>query len=293
MKYIIILLLEKIKLKKLDIDYSNHLKLSNPLSGVHSIMRQSLVPNLILNIKNNQAKSNYLKIFEIGTVFYNNSGNFDSGESDNSNLPFQEKIISIVLSGNNNKEIFSEVKGVTESLIKNIANFSIGTVFIPNEGKNNWHGCYSVSVFVNNKKIGYISDLKNEVYNKFNIKKKTFVAELNFNEIYKLFLNYQEKNYKEPFKFPSVERDLSFVVNTELLYNDIKEEIQNFSELINDVKLFDIYQGDKLSENEKSLAFHISFVSSERTLEAKEVDKIINNLVERMEKKFFARLRNF
>ncbi len=281
------------QLKKLNIDYSNHLKLSNPLSGVHSITRQSLAPNLILNIKNNQAKSNYLKMFEIGNVFYNNSGNYNSGEDDNSNLPFQEKIVSCIISGTNNQEIFSESKGIVESLIKNIANFSINTIFTPNEEKINWHGDYSVSIFVNNKNIGFISDLKKDVYNNFNIKKKTFIVELNFNELLKIYLNYQEKNYKEPFRFPSVERDLSFVVNTELLYNDIKEEIQNFSELINEVRLFDTYQGDKLSENEKSLAFHISFVSSERTLEAKEVDEIINKLVEKMKNNFSARLRNF
>ncbi len=281
------------QLKKLNIDYSNYLKLFNPLSGIHSIMRQSLIPNLLLNIKNNQAKSGYLKFFEIGTVFYNNPGNYDSGEEDNSNLPFQEKIVSFVVAGNNNQEVFLEVKGIVESLIKNITNFSVNTIFIPSEEKDAWHGNYSVSVFVNSKKIGFISNLNNDVYNNFNIKKKTIAAELNFSEILKLFLNYQEKNYKEPFKFPSVERDLSFVVNTDLLYNDIKEEIQNFSNLINDVKLFDTYQGDKLSENEKSLAFHISFVSPERTLEAKEVDDIINKLIKNIETKFSARLRNF
>jgi phenylalanyl-tRNA synthetase beta chain len=83
------------------------------------------------------------------------------------------------------------------------------------------------------------------------------------------------------------------VVDNKILYNDIKHEISDFSELIIRVDLFDVYQGDKLEKNKKNLAFHITYQSPERTLNAGEVEDIQNELIKKLEEKYEARIRNF
>ena len=76
------------------------------------------------------------------------------------------------------------------------------------------------------------------------------------------------------------------------MYNTIKQEIQDFHELITSVELFDEYHGDKIGKAKKSLAFHIVY-STERTLESKEVDDIQKKLVKHFEDKFEAKIRDF
>ncbi|MDA3802842.1 MAG: phenylalanine--tRNA ligase subunit beta [Patescibacteria group bacterium] len=281
------------QLKKMNVDYLNHLKLANPLSGVQSILRQSLVPNLIVNIKNNQAKENNFGFFEIGNVFYQNPGNIEQGGDEKENLPFQESKVAFSLTGESEEKLFSEIKGMVNSLIKNISNKNIDASFYPLEEEMGWKGSMAVSVFVKGVRIGFISNLKEEVVNNFNLKKKSLFTELNFNTLFSISEKYKHKYFVEPSKFPSVERDLAFVINKDLLYNDISNEILNFSELITKVKLFDVYQGDKLNEDEKSLAFHISFSSKEKTLLASEVDSLLKELTEKLKENFNAKLRDF
>lgn len=279
------------QLKKMNIDFLNHLKLANPLSGVHSILRQSLVPNLILNIKNNQAKKESLGLFEIGNVFYEVPGNIDQGGDEKSNLPFQENKLGIVIAGEDENSLFLEIKGIVNSLISNIGNFNSEINFLPLDNKS-WTGNLAVSIYINDDKIGYISNLSESIVENFNLKKKCLIAEINISALFNMYSN-SNKYFKESSKYPSVERDVSFVVKKEVLYNNIKKEIDNFSELISEVKLFDVYEGSKVNNDEKSLAFHLSFVSNERTLLAKEVDKIMKDLLVMLKENFKAELRKF
>ena len=93
-------------------------------------------------------------------------------------------------------------------------------------------------------------------------------------------------------KFPPLTRDLAFVVNEKVIYNDIKKEIINFHEYIKDVDLFDEYHGEKLGKNKKSLAFHVRY-QAEKTLTGEEVDAVQKQLLKQLEKRFDAVIRDF
>jgi len=101
-----------------------------------------------------------------------------------------------------------------------------------------------------------------------------------------------EKKYRELEKYPAVVRDLAFVVDREILYNDIKNEIENFNSLIKQVELFDVYQGGKLGQDKKNLAFHIVY-QADKTLLSEEIDEMQKSLIGYLEKKFNAQIRNF
>jgi phenylalanyl-tRNA synthetase beta chain len=118
------------------------------------------------------------------------------------------------------------------------------------------------------------------------------LAEINLAELFNLIKAAGESKYKAIEKYPPVVRDLAFVVEANVLYNDINREISNFSEMVKKVELFDVYEGGKLGAGKKSLAFHIIY-QADRTLTSEEVDKMQDVLIGKLEKKFGAKIRNF
>ena len=88
-------------------------------------------------------------------------------------------------------------------------------------------------------------------------------------------------------------RDLAFVVNEKVLYNDFWRVLADFHPLISRAELFDIYQGGALGEGKKSWAFHITYQASDRTLTAEEVDLIQTDLIQRCHSQFDSQIRDF
>ncbi|MBU4331765.1 phenylalanine--tRNA ligase subunit beta, partial [Patescibacteria group bacterium] len=102
----------------------------------------------------------------------------------------------------------------------------------------------------------------------------------------------QVKEFQELPIYPSVTRDLAIITSQGIMYSDIAEVINTISPLIIQVDLFDVYTGKNIGENKRSLAFHIIFRAPDRTLESKEVDKIFEQVVKRLEQKFGAKIRD-
>ena len=98
--------------------------------------------------------------------------------------------------------------------------------------------------------------------------------------------------YSQITKYPRLIRDLAFVVNEKVLYNDIRDEIKNFHEYIKEVDLFDVYHGEKIGIGNKNLAFHVIY-QTDKTLTARDVDDIQKNLIKKLEKRFEAKIRDY
>ncbi|MFA5109629.1 MAG: phenylalanine--tRNA ligase subunit beta [Patescibacteria group bacterium] len=280
------------QLKKLNIDFFNYLKLANPLSDLQSMLRQSLASGLLGNVKINQSKSDDFGFFEIGSVFFNAPGNFPKDAGREETLPYQEKHLGLVLAGEG--DLFGRLKGLINNLLRTLTNYEAETEFSILENPVGWaDDRVSAKITIFGQDIGLVALVGPEVNTKLNLKKKTALAELNFKLLANLVLGLARFRFRETSKYPPVMRDLAFVVEEKILYNDLKEEIANFNPLIKSVELFDVYAGDKLADNRKSLAFHIVYLSEERTLTAAEVDQIQEKLVARLAEKFEAQLRNF
>jgi phenylalanyl-tRNA synthetase beta chain len=130
------------------------------------------------------------------------------------------------------------------------------------------------------------------VAKKIGIKREIVIAETYMPKLLKLVELAGTVIYKPVSKYPSLERDLAFVLDEGITYNSIKEEVENFHDYISRVELFDEYHGDKIGEFKKSLAFHVTY-SAQKTLEAKEVDAIQKKLLQHFEQKFEAKIRDF
>ncbi|MBI4653017.1 hypothetical protein HY750_02080, partial [Candidatus Kuenenbacteria bacterium] len=279
------------QLKKLNIELSQTIKLANSLSEDLTILRPSLIPSLLKNIKINQAKYENINLFEIGNIFLNLQGDINKDNESKETLPKQEKYLGIVVAASKDNNLFYTIKGIVEYLMNN---FGLEVNFEPVEIYQGWADKKIIAqINVSNKNIGIVAQLDNQIAENLGIKKQVAVAEINFQKLYDLISSTQEKNYKELEKFPSVVRDLAFVVNSEILYSAIKNEIENFNNLIKQVELFDVYQGEKLGQNKKNLAFHIIYQASDRTLTINEIDAMQAKLIKNLEKKFQAQIRNF
>ena len=281
------------QLKKLNLDFNNHLKLVNPISDQQTMLRQSLIISLLSNVKTNQFNYDEIGLFELGRVYLDTPGIFNKVGEDKERLPYQEKRVAFVLSGKKGN-YFTKAKGFAETIIETIYNNTWETEFVSVEDFPAYSDSKkSVRVRVNNHDLGLVTTVNSEVSSKYGLKNETVLVELNFAELLALFSVCQELKYEAVPKYPAISRDLAFVVDSGILYNDLRREIKSFNDLITKVELFDSYQGDKLGEDRKSLAFHIIYQSSERTLRAEEIDQIQADLFAKLEEKFGAQIRNF
>jgi phenylalanyl-tRNA synthetase beta chain len=278
------------QLKRLNIDYGSHIRLANPIAAHQTMLRQSLAPNLVNNIKINQAKFEEIGIFEIGSVYFGIKGDIDKDGKGKDFLPYQERHLAVAVSAGGKVDVFSKVKGVIEYLMSSL---DLALVYQESESKPGWaDGKVCADIAVNGVPIGKIAKLSEISARAAGVKKEVAIAEVSFKKLFDLVKAQSVKKYQKLPKYPSAIRDLAFVVDAKILYNDIKNEIERFNELISEVELFDVYQGEKLGKGKKSLAFHITY-QADRTLTAKEVDELQEELVQRLEKNFGAKIRNF
>ncbi len=287
------------KLKKLKINDSEHIKLKNPISNVHTILRKNLFTNLLDNIKTNQAKQEQISLFEIGSIFWDTPGKINKDNTKNENLPWEEKHLGLIEAGEAKDGVYEKVKGTLEYLLDS---FSLDVKYEVVETLPEWADKKTFAKIIvggtltssaQAEEVGFVSKIEKNVLISLGIKKEVAVVEVSFTKIFDLILSLGAKIYKEGTKFPGVERDLAFVVSDKVLYNNIKVEIEKFDELIYRVELFDVYQGKNLEKGKRSLAFHVTYLSDEKTLTSEEVDELQKKLVKNLKDKFEAKIRDF
>jgi len=252
------------QLQKLQITSNKHIKIANPLTQDCTLLRQSLIPNLLQNVIANQRNYEEIKLFEVGNIFLNENGKLIKNNLSQEKIPAQPSKLGIIYAGGN-KNIFFKLKGVIEYLLSKLN--------IEFEFK--------------------IIALDEKIAGNIGIKTNVVFCELDIEDLLVAYQKVGVRQYEAKNKFPALERDMAFVVNEKVLYNDIKKEILTVSKLIKEIVLFDVYQGEKLGIDNKSLAMHIIFLSTEKTLTGEEVNEVQIAIVKNLEKFFHARLRDF
>ena len=151
---------------------------------------------------------------------------------------------------------------------------------------NEFHPGSSASIILNGTDIGYIGKVHPNV-----VKDDVYVMEINLD----LLENFHAKSleYKEISKYPNIVKDVAFIVKddvtNEMLVKEIKKSGGKY--LVN-IELFDLYKGEKLDNNEKSLAYNLTFNDKDNTLTDDVVMPIFNRIIDDITKKFNATLRD-
>jgi phenylalanyl-tRNA synthetase beta chain len=186
------------------------------------------------------------------------------------------------------------LKGLVASLLRDLSLADSEVEFAILENKPGWADSHLVAnIVLDGQEVGLIARVWSAASGNLNLKKPTAVAEINFDRLVALSLGRTVRQFQAGSKYPPIVRDLAFVVNEKIMYNDLRRMMINFSPLLIRVELFDVYSGDKLPDGEKSLAFHLTYQSPEKTLTAGEVDILQTGLTHALAAKFEARLRDF
>jgi phenylalanyl-tRNA synthetase beta chain len=270
---------------KLGVFGINPVKIANPGSSEMNSMRVNLAYGMLQVVRNNQnlsGKEISLKFYETGRVF-----------ADIGNGYKEEDKLSIGLCGNFDLRAFDgkerdfdmfDLKGEVEMFIRSL---DLQVKSTSNKEVNN--------KIVYETKEGYAGELykvESSLLKSLNIEieKPVYIAEFNLERLYK---SRRKSVVYEPIsKFPAVKRDLSFVVEKNVVFKDIKDVIlKSGGKLLTGLQLFDIYEDKKLGNN-KSLAFSLEFSSFEKTLTDAEITPVISKIVKNLEKELNVQLRS-
>ncbi|WP_313960769.1 phenylalanine--tRNA ligase subunit beta [uncultured Parvimonas sp.] len=255
----------------------NTVKILNPLGEEFSIMRKSLIPNVIdVLAKNLNYKNENLLVYELGNTFHNIT---------NDKVPVEKKKLVIGCYG---KYDFYYIKDIVVNLF-NILNIK-DLEFKKNSSIDYFHPGVSADILVNEEKIGEIGQISYDVCKNFSIKKNIFVCEIDLEKIRdKVSLI---KIYEPLIKYPAVKRDLAIIVDKDVDSGSIEKIFRdNSSNILKDVELFDIYTGNQIENSKKSMAYKLTFQSQDKTLVDEDINCVIDRMLSDLKEKLGAYLR--
>ena len=266
--------------------YSNeefeNLSLLDPLTEERNTLRYSIIPSLVKTYEYNKARNiKDVSIFEIGKGFYKKDEEY--GEYNKlCALMTGEYYLGL---GNRQNVDFYIIKGIAEEVLDYLGYANRYSFVHMNKEIKEFHPGQCAEISVNNDIVGVIAKLHPNITND-----DVYVLEINLDKL--LAKRTGKMKFKEISKFPAVKKDLSFVMNKEIESKEIENIIKKAAgNLLTDIDVFDIYTGENVGENEKSIAYSLTFMDSKKTLTEEEVNAVFEKIIEMVENKSEARLR--
>ena len=261
-------------------DNRKSIVLPNPISVDKSVIRTSILPSLLNTYQYN--KSRGVK----DVLIYEISKTYDTNYQEVSKVAMLLKgcYLSNSWQGINVNVDFYLVKGIIENLFNYLGfknRYSFEVVSVPE-----LHPGISAKILVDREEIGIIGKLHPNISND-----DIYVCEFSLTSLYNKKI--KPIKYKETSKYPSIVKDVSFIVDKDTMAIDIENTIKKSGgRLLESVYIFDYYAKDNIEDNKKSLAFKLTFTDSSRTLEEKEVMDIFNKIISDVVVKHNAVLRD-
>ena len=250
------------------------IKILNPLAG-NNVMKTESSTGMLNIMKINYSRRNLdVSLFEISKIY------LKDGEGDNFKIR-EPKILTIGQYGENTD--FFSVKGIVEELCEflNIS-LSFKPCVIPF-----LHGGRRASIVSNGEELGYIGEVHPEILEQYEIGTRSYIATLNVDLMERLCT--EEKTYKPLPKFPSIKRDLTMTIK-KYIYSEIVEKtlLKYGTELLKEVSFLSVYTGESIRDSHKSITYSLTFRSDDRTLEDKEVNEIMEQIIKKCEEELIA-----
>ncbi|MBI5621881.1 phenylalanine--tRNA ligase subunit beta [Candidatus Falkowbacteria bacterium] len=266
------------------------IRLKNYLSVEQSVLRPALSPGLLRNVADNSRFYAAVRLFEIGRAFINRSdpAGYSRRSGSDDRLPWQHRLLGGVVLDPADDQPFSTVKGLVSSLLDALGyDYYFDTL---DNVPGFMEAARTVKVVVAGSAIGQLGEVNASTASMLGIHQAAALFELDFTLL--AALPRQESVYAGVSKYPSVFRDVAIVLDQQYPWEDIKKEVKKAGgTLLTSVDLFDVYEGGKIEAGQRSLAFHLKYWSSERTLESAEVDALQQKVTAALQKKFAAEVR--
>ncbi|MDD2215424.1 MAG: phenylalanine--tRNA ligase subunit beta [Eubacteriales bacterium] len=270
--------LDQIKIAE-DSQMRDGIRLINPLGEENSMMRTSLLPNMLEVLERNFSRNiPAVKAFEIGNIFLNIEGELG--------LPIEKEGLCIACYGE--EQSFFTLKGMVDEML-----FKVGIrdlQYVSEMSLETYHPGRCAKIYYQEKELGIIGELHPDVSEQYNIDTRVYCCTLDFQKVVELAD--RERHYVPLPKYPAMSRDIALLVDEEIKVADIEAIIKyKASPLLESVVLFDVYRGKQIPQSQKSVAFSLTYRAIDRTLTDEEVVEVHDRVLLELKEKLNAALR--
>ena len=253
------------------------IKLINPINIDLSLMRTTLVPQMIYAMQRNQKRGTLEgRIFELGNKFIPKSLPLTE-------YPDERETICVGVFGEN--ESFFTLKGLAETVADTLClefTYEAST-------KTFLHPYQTATILCEGEAVGFLGQVTYEIQDELDMRVPAYVMEIDLKSLTKYYG--KEQVFTPIPKFAEEKRDFAFVVDKEITCAQIENGIKEACDYVTAVKLFDVYEGSQLPENMKSMAFNVVFTPREEELKAKKVEGFVENILANLKDKLGVTLR--
>ena len=253
------------------------IKLINPINIDLSLMRTTLVPQMIYAMQRNQKRGTLEgRIFELGNKFIPKSLPLTE-------YPDERETICVGVFGEN--ESFFTLKGLAETVADTLClefTYEAST-------KTFLHPYQTATILCEGEAVGFLGQVTYEIQDELDMRVPAYVMEIDLKSLTKYYG--KEQVFTPIPKFAEEKRDFAFVVDKEITCAQIENGIKEACDYVTAVKLFDVYEGSQLPENMKSMAFNVVFTPREEEFKAKKVEGFVENILANLKDKLGVTLR--
>lgn len=264
----------------------NPILLANALGEEFSVMRPTLLPSMLKvidrNCRNGQTS---LALFDCGKNFSvpTKEKTFISGI-------LEKEELSIALTGDyvaqhwaekQRKADFYDIKGIVEEILFDCLQLT-GITIVPSENDSVFFGANRMDIIAQKKVIGTFGEIDRTILKQFGIEHNILAATISLTDIYKQ--PNKKIRYKNPSPFPFVRRDAAFTVSQEIQADELLRAVKGVnSPLLKEADIFDVFTGESVGKDKKSIALSLIFGSDERTLVEQEIHDNFQAIIEAIE----------
>ena len=244
------------------------IEIKNPLGEDYSIMRTQIINGMLTSLGTNSARRNKnVRLYEISNIYL-------AKQLPLEDYPEERKQFCLGMYGEGD---FFVLKGVIEEFL-----YKVGMKKLPSynadAGKTFLHPGRQAEIIYEDTVVGYFGEVHPLVQEAYGIAERTYVANIDLSVICKK-ANFTVK-YEGIAKFPSVVRDISLVMDKSLTAGEIEKIIRSESgAILESLELFDIYEGERIGADKKSMAYSITFRNKEKTLEESEISAVMEKIL--------------
>ena len=265
------------------INKEDSIKLATPPSPEEAYLRSSLVPGMLEAISKNLRYFDSFKIFEMAQVFI--KGEYHESSEDET-LPIHKKLLTGSIVGSNPKEIFYELKGVIENISRYTHMKELN--FTTECEKPSWADINAyLAIKLDNEIVGYMGLLSVKTMNDAKIK-RTNVAIFELDSDMFIPLESRTNKFKHIPVLPSVEKDLSLIVDENITWAEMTKYIRSKA---SDIKFIEEYRGNQIPDGKKSIMLRVTFDSGDTTLTSEEINIKLDAIIRTLNKMCGAVLR--
>lgn len=252
----------------LDAKEREAIEIKNPLGEDYSIMRTQIINGMLTSLGTNSARRNKnVRLYEISNIYLAKKLPLED-------YPEEKKQFCLGMYGEGD---FFVLKGVIEEFL-----YKVGMKKLPSynadAGKTFLHPGRQALIIYEDAEVGYFGEVHPLVQEAYGIAERTYVANIDLSVICKK-ANFTVK-YEGIAKFPSVVRDISLVMDKSLTAGEIEKIIRSESgAILESLELFDIYEGERIGADKKSMAYSITFRNKEKTLEESEISAVMEKIL--------------